>query len=308
MVSNPATDHSSGANAALPAEVTELFRRIAESPWNSRFFPMPGWCKKYPTMLTQEEMRLLAWLAQHSPVVGDIVDLGSFLGGSTVSLALGASRSRIRRKVHAYDVFEINETLAEQFLTKRGHSCDGLVAGNDALPVFKHFTNYFADLIDTRVGDVMDATWPNSPIAILFIDISKTTLINDHIVTEFFPHLQKGSLIVQQDFLLYQNPWLFPTMHKLRDSIEMLGHAEDYSAVFGVRSTPSSKELKSCLSTSTSTEETLEAIQYFRRLFRRTRQIEMIDALLASYQAAPNAKEAWNLPNVAGIPISFDLE
>lgn len=36
------------------------FDAIRSRPWNSRRFALPGWTRNYPTMLTQEEMRMLA--------------------------------------------------------------------------------------------------------------------------------------------------------------------------------------------------------------------------------------------------------
>ncbi len=266
---------------------------------------MPEWYKNYPTMLTREEMRLLAWIAEHVAIEGDIVDLGCFLGGSTVSLALGTTRSNAPKRVHAYDVFEINDSLEHQFLTKRGHQAFG---GSDAFPIFKHFTQYYASTITAHAGDITQIGWDGDNIALLFIDISKTKALNDFLLLHFFPALQPGSIIIQQDFLLYQNPWLFPTMYKLRDSVDLLSYAEDYSAVFGVRRSLSAKQLNSCLSLNTCYEDTVTAIDYYRGKFTDVRQIEMVDALAKSFAAAPSAAESWNLPNVANIPISFDSD
>ena len=122
----------------------------------------------------------------------------------------------------------------------------------------------------------------------------------------FSPHLVRGSLIVQQDFLFYKNPWLYPTMHKLSDSVELLSHTEDYSVIFGVHSNISKEGLKSILSENTSYQETIESINYFRSKFSNLRQIEMIDALLASFKSAPKESMAWKIPNTNGIKISFE--
>ena len=70
-----------------------LFEAIGRRPWNSRRYALPDWHRRYPTMLTREEMRMLAWLAQNLSIPGDIADLGCFLGGSSVSLAWGVAQS-----------------------------------------------------------------------------------------------------------------------------------------------------------------------------------------------------------------------
>jgi hypothetical protein len=39
------------------------FDAIRSRPWNSRRVALPGWTRNDPPMLTQEEMRMLAWIA-----------------------------------------------------------------------------------------------------------------------------------------------------------------------------------------------------------------------------------------------------
>jgi hypothetical protein len=285
--------------------ISETFDRIRRRPWNSRFFALPDWHRRYPTMLTREEMRMLAWLAEAAPVAGDFADLGCFLGGSSVSLAWGASRSAARRRIFSYDRFAVDEKLKFQFLYRRGHP---FYPGTDSQPLFRKLTQAYSESITPVSGDIREQAWTGGAIALLFIDLSKTVAINDHILQAFFGFLETGSIVVQQDFLFYRNPWLYPTMRRLSDAIELLTHAEDYSVVFGVRRKPTPKEIASCLSTSLSRDATLDAIAYFRGLFHDVRQIEMIDALAAAVEAAPGADKAWEFANPAGIPVSFAEE
>lgn len=275
------------------------FAAIRSRPWNSRHFGLPGWTRNYPTMLTQEEMRMLAWVAKETPVDGAVIDLGAFLGGSSVSLAWGAAQAVPPKRVHSYDRFRLDEKVKFQFLYKKGH---GFVDGEDALPVFRRFSKPVAGWIDVHQGDVREAGWDGSPVAILFVDLSKTTEINDHLLATFFPALRPGSVIVQQDFLFFRNPWLYPTMQKLEGSVEMLSFTDQNSVIFGVHRTPSADEIAACMAARTSHEETVAAIGHFRAKFTDVRQLEMIDALLASVEAAPQADKAWQIPNVAALP------
>lgn len=246
---------------------------------------------------------MLAWLAQNLPVAGEVVDLGCFLGGSSVSLAWGVSRSSSPRRVFSYDRFTIDEKLKFQFLYQRGH---GFYAGDNTLPLFHKLTQGFAPIITPVRGDILAQRWTGGSIALLFIDLSKTTEINDHIIAQFFTALEPGSIIVQQDFLYFCNPWLYPTMQRLEGAIEMLAHAEDHSVVFGVRRKPTRAEIEACLARNISPDDTLEAIGHFRDRFRDLRQIEMIDALEAAVRAAaPHANKAWQFGNAAKIPASF---
>lgn len=289
----------------MAAGYSETFELIRQRPWNSRHYSLPDWHKRYPTMLTREEMRMLAWLAQNLAVAGDIADLGCFLGGSSAALALGVSRSPVRRRVFSYDRFTIDEELKFRFLYQRGH---GFYAGTETLPLFEKLTHAFAEIVTPVSGDVREQTWSRGAIALLFIDLSKTVEINDHILRGFFGALEAGSIVVQQDFLFYRNPWLYPTMLRLAESIEMLSHAEDNSVVFGVRRKPSPEELERCLSRHVSTTDILEAIDHFRGRFHDLRQLEMIDALAAAVRSSPRADKAWQFRNAANIPVSFAEE
>jgi hypothetical protein len=279
------------------------FAAIRTRPWNSRHFALPRWTRSYPTMLTQEEMRMLAWVAKETAVEGAIIDLGAFLGGSSASLAFGAAQATPPKRVHSYDRFRLDEKVKFQFLYKKGH---GYVDGEDALPVFQRFTRPVAGSIEIHQGDVRKARWDGSPVAVLFVDLSKTTEINDHLLATFFPALKPGSIIVQQDFLFFRNPWLYPTMRKLEGSVEMLSYTDQNSVIFGVNRTPTAEELKACTAKRTSYDETVAAIGHFRAKFTDVRQVEMIDALLASLKAAPKADKAWLIPDVAHMPALED--
>src|ERR1700754_2796705 len=85
---------------------------------------LPEIVSGYPTMLTPDERRLLHWLARDVwEGWGAIVDAGSFLGGSTVSLATGL-RARAtprpdgapRPPMTTYDLF-----LVEQYALDGGY-------------------------------------------------------------------------------------------------------------------------------------------------------------------------------------------
>jgi predicted O-methyltransferase YrrM len=255
-----------------------FFKKISQRAWNSRTFALPSWHKNYPTMLTREEMHLLAFLSEHTPVDGSIIDLGAFLGGSTISFAYGVERAKNNKKIHSYDRWKIDEKMKYSFLYKKGHS---FAAGENAFPIFEKFTKPFHRLIEPHIGDILTQNWnKDNAISILFIDLSKTKVINDHIIKEFFPALKSGSIIVQQDFLFFRNPWLYTTMAKLSNSIELLSHTEENSVIFGVHSPPKCNDLESCLSQNTTQEETIHSIKYFQNKFTNIRQLEMIDALL----------------------------
>ncbi len=279
-----------------------FFDLIKQKPWNSYRYTAPPWFARYPTMLSPEEMRMLAWIAAHTPEDGDIMDLGSFLGGSTACLAHGVRQSGKSRKIHAFDRFEVDEMAKYNFLYKNGHP---FYAGTDSLPLFKKLTNAFAHNIDVHKGDILTTTCQDVDIAILFIDISKTKAINDFLLKNFFTKLKKGCVIVQQDFLFFKNPWLYSTMVGLEKKVDFITYAQDFSVVFGVTSDINQDDIVPCLSENTTPEDIRNAMVSMREKFPELRQKEMIDAAIAAHDARPTATKAWELPNAANLPLRF---
>lgn len=71
---------------------------------------LPPGVLEVPSMLSYEERALLHWAGREGcGAEGQLVDAGSYLGGSTLSLACGlrASGDTDGRRVHAYDRFRV---------------------------------------------------------------------------------------------------------------------------------------------------------------------------------------------------------
>jgi hypothetical protein len=240
-------------------------------------------------MLTQEEMRMLSWLGQTIEVPGAFLDLGSFLGGSTVALALGASRAKTRRTVHAYDIFVLNEYLKYSFLYNKGH---GFVAGNDGFEVFQDFTKPLSAHIETHRGNIHTMSWTgDADVAILFVDLAKSSETNAHLLHKYFNALNRGSIVVQQDFLFFRCPWLHTTMYQLRDAMPLLTTTQDSSAIFGVRRQINDEAILRCLAHDDQNDR-LHAADYFCDLLPEVRQKEMMTQLKSWIAASPNVNVA----------------
>jgi hypothetical protein len=266
-----------------------IFDEIRRKPWNSHEFSIPPWLQKYPTMLTPEELRMLVWIAQKIDVEGEIVDLGAFLGGSSSALALGVARSRASRTVHSYDRFAISEELKYKFIYSKGHK---YIEGLDSLQIFKEFTKPVSPYININMGNILDQKWSKADISILFVDISKSTQINDYLLENFFKHLKVGSVIIQQDFLFRRCPWLHTTMYRLREKAPLLSFTEENSAIFGVTDALTEADIANCLSDKITNQDRLTAAEYFRDLFPYTRQRESMESLIAAITASPDAAAA----------------
>lgn len=122
----------------------------------------------------------------------------------------------------------------------------------------------------------------------------------------FFEYLVPGSIIIQQDFLFFRNPWLYPTMYKLNKYVELLSYTEDNSVIFGVNEKIPTDILDNCLSYKLSKNDYIEAISFYKSKFPFLRQIEMIDALLEVFEKKPDARNAWDFPQPIKVQYKFE--
>ena len=202
-------------------------------PWLGPAGEVPAHAARVPTMLSEEEGRLLYWLAAHyADGSGAICDLGCFAGGSTARLAAGVAVAGRATKVAAFDHFRIEESQKRRYLYPAG-----IVPfrGRDMLHAARQLLAPWQEIAELRRGDIHKATWRDGPIEVLFIDAAKTPSSADLIAAEFFPHLIPGrSVIVQQDYLHWRQPWIAAQMELLADSIEPVAWCRKGTVVFRV--------------------------------------------------------------------------
>jgi hypothetical protein len=187
----------------------------------------PNMVNPIPSMIVADESLYLYWLTREKySGMGEIVDCGPLLGGSTHSLAAGLAANPAvpnkRKRIHSFDLFKYFEDFRSNLLPK-----SDLKNGDSLLPIFLDNVNEYLDYLDVTAGDVRDATWGETPIEILFIDLAKSPEINRHVVNSFFPSLiPNHSIVVQQDYFHYQCYWLHLTMQLLADHFKVI-HTPD---------------------------------------------------------------------------------
>jgi hypothetical protein len=171
-----------------------------------------------PGMICEDESRFLHWVARHR-LRGDghIVDLGPLAGGSTHALcsglALNPGASR-RTRVHAYDLWQFFPGWEGFFPGV------ALRAGDDLHPFFTRNLQAFGNLVVSHPGDLRKHRWSGEPIEILFVDAAKASTVWAHVLREFFPHCVPGrSLIVHQDWVCAECPWIHLAMARLSDYV-----------------------------------------------------------------------------------------
>jgi hypothetical protein len=179
-----------------------------------------------PSMLSRSEVDYLYWLASTTySGRGRIVDLGCFLGGSTMPLVRGLIASAAGAgapNMLTYDSFVMDSDTSPRFPL-------GLGSGDSFRPVFETYLRDYLERITIREGwlpseftrETAARLYPEQePIEILFIDIAKLWPVHDVVLRTFGPHLLPGAVVIQQDFKHHATYWLGLHMLQLRDCFE----------------------------------------------------------------------------------------
>ncbi|MEL6478339.1 MAG: class I SAM-dependent methyltransferase [Pseudomonadota bacterium] len=228
-------------------EVTRAdpYAAFATRPWDDPAWDPPAEALAVPTMLTEEEGRLLHWLgASWAEGAGAICDLGCFAGGSTARLAAGTAANPGKTgPIHAFDFFTISPEHKQKFLYDNGVP---RFWGSNLLPCARRLLTPWEDRVDLHKTDIADEHWQGGPIEILFVDAMKTPATGDAILRSFFPALIPGrSVIVHQDYQHWRQPWIPAQMQMLAHALRPIAWCARNTVVFGVDHLPPQVELAS---------------------------------------------------------------
>ncbi len=262
--------------------------------WNLRSYCAGAPLARVPTMLTPEECRMLAWIAQVFPSgAGVICDLGSFLGGSTVHLAAGANLSPHRPVVHAFDQFTSADEHKQHWLYDHGYPP---FEGNDMLHAFQEFTEPYRDLVRPWQGMIEAHRWTGEPIEVLFVDICKGWDTTDHVLREFYPALiPGGSVVIHQDFQHWMHPWVVATTEALHPKLSLVSWTEENSAVFACTAPITREDVAGVALQEMPAERVLALIERASERFPFARQREAVWENRIAYAKNPAARFSWEL-------------
>lgn len=197
---------------------------MTRAPWSRE----PGEVGEIPTMVSREERRYLHWLGRTQwRDHGHVLEIGPWLGGSTVCLAQGmrAGHAAPRHALHAVDNFRWREFMAR-------YARLPLAPGDSFRPYFERNVARFGELVRPRaavlpdeaiaVDEWADVTRAKSsesdapfewddrePIEILFIDGAKSWRGMRHLLAGVVGALKPGeSLLVAQDYKHWGAFWV----------------------------------------------------------------------------------------------------
>lgn len=171
-------------------------------------------------MTTATEQRyLLEYSRRRFTGAGHIVDLGCWLGSTTIPLAKGLRANTAiacGRKIFAYDLFIWFDWMNE---TIEGTDLDGRFSEGDSF--VGEFRNRIAgneDIVIVREEDLTTTEWSDGPIEFLLVDAMKSLELTNAIARSFFPSLLEGDgLLFHQDFAHFHTPWIHVLQWQLRD-------------------------------------------------------------------------------------------
>jgi hypothetical protein len=223
---------------------------------------LPPAVMEVPSMLSYEERALLHWAAREGcGARGQVVDAGSYLGGSTLSLACGlrASGDADGRRVHAYDRFRVGADWERVYFPDDFD----FAVGASTVGLYLRHIEPVAELVQTYLGDIHGFHWNGDPVATLFVDVAKSWDTHDHVVREFFPSLAAGALVIQQDQVHFGHPWCAISMELLGGHVEYVGWEPYSSAVYHVPRPIPAEALPLGLLERLSLEEALGLVERF---------------------------------------------
>jgi len=193
-------------------------------------------------MLNKSEIQFLKWITKKIyKGEGEIVELGSWLGGSTVALSSGLEKntSVSKKIIHCYDRFTWKKKYDEKY--RLDIKCE---QGESFLPIFKNNIHNYRKYIKINPGNICDIGWIKKPIEILFIDVMKSIDVSDFILNNFFIHLiPKKSYIIHQDYKHNYSFWIHLSMFRLKESIIPVANISDGSSTIFKIIKPITKEL-----------------------------------------------------------------
>ena len=146
---------------------------------------------------------------------GAIVDLGCWLGSTSIALAQGilehSQAGHRTEKVFGFDRFIWEEWMPAHIPSGQYHAGESFLP--EARRVVREHTGEGVELIE---ADLTLYEWRGGPIKILLVDAMKSERIASQVTSSFFPSLVPGSLLIHQDFKHYYTSWIHLIQYRLR--------------------------------------------------------------------------------------------
>ena len=205
--------------------------------WKKVDFLYPN---EIPTMISQEEKQYLYWLGRSVWCgLGSVVEIGPWLGGSTICLAAGmqASGHDAREQLHTYDNFIWRDFMADRvpLPIQAGASFHSFFLKNiqDYEEIVKSYVRALPDEVIQGDGEASNKRFiedekvlifeeiSHGVVEILFVDGAKSWRGMKHLLRVVCDHLVPGkTYFVCQDYKYWGTYWVPIMMSRLGKYLE----------------------------------------------------------------------------------------
>jgi hypothetical protein len=170
-----------------------------------------------PGMIMSDEIAFFKEsAARYGGREGAIVDLGCWLGSTSIALAQGIlshspNGNNPQEKVLGFDIFVWEEWMPAHIPYCLYHS------GDSFLPEARRLArDHGRDAVELIRADLALYEWTAGPIKILLVDAMKSEKLARQIARNFYPSLITGSLLIHQDFKHFYTSWIHILQYRLR--------------------------------------------------------------------------------------------
>lgn len=188
--------------------------------------------RNMPSMQTMKEKEFLYKLAlEYYKGQGLIFDAGLYLGVSTLCFGRGLKKNphidlkkMLQKPIQSFELGICTPGIAKKINQKYPDILQ-MKEGDSFLPILRSNIKEVKSLTRLYEGDISD--WlqkiPEALYEIVFLDVLKIASVNDSVVSNIFPSLIPGrSVVIQQDFLTTNLPWIQISMGYLKEYFEYL--------------------------------------------------------------------------------------
>lgn len=212
-------------------------KATTREPWLAEAAPEPG----VPTMVSRAEQRYLFWLARTQwRDEGHVVEIGPWLGGSTLCLARGMERARpaAHHRLHAFDNFTWRGFMARfaALPLADGESFERFFRANVAtqaarIAVHARTLPDEPTPLDAEATGVRGRAAPplapfawdaREPVEILFVDGAKSWRGMRWLLAHVAGSLAPGALLVCQDFKHWGSSWVPLFVARVAEQLELV--------------------------------------------------------------------------------------
>jgi hypothetical protein len=224
---------------AQPQRLAPMRMARLAAPFHRLLTEAPPEVMTTPSMMSDAERWLLYNLAQrYYRGAGQIIDAGIFLGGSTHCFAAGLRRNertaeattRWERPIISLERAVVSPTMPG-FFARHGFGRH-YAPGDSFADLLVETVKPHLDLVELRIGDIVEMGSVDDRIEILFLDVLKNQKIANFAIQEYFPNLIPGrSIVIQQDYFFEGLPFIKTYQEFFGQAFEYIGEVGS-SAVF----------------------------------------------------------------------------